>query len=428
MGASKATRGGALQRANQRTLSDLESLEPRILCAHTLIIGHRGNSGIAPENTLASLNQAFLLGADVVEADIHVSADGIPVLMHDSAVDRTTDGSGIVAELTVEQLKLLDAGSWKSASYTGELVPTVTEALEAAAGRGPVYLDLKVDGLGGSIQAILADLKLPDTAVWASANTIELVTDIREHLPNTPILWWGTIPKKPNEQYFQSMHELGVTGFDLRWGEFSRGFARSARAAGMFFSTYTLNSPRELRAALRLDLDAIETDFPGLLADIIAARSGSVRAQLASGLLDIQGDALDNNIRIERGSTADSLRVTGMHGTRINGQSLGQEFSGVRDLRITLDKGDDTVRLIELTWNGEFELDTGHGDDFVALEAVQFSGTHHWINSGKGSDWFESRQSAVDSLLIDGGSGRDHATRLPLASLVDIESVWWRAA
>src|ERR1044071_5237850 len=92
--------------------------------AEVLSIGHRGNSLFAPENTLASFAAAWGK-ADLVETDGRVSSDGRLVIRHDATVQRTTDGSGAISTSTVAQLKLLDAGSWFAASFTGERIPTL---------------------------------------------------------------------------------------------------------------------------------------------------------------------------------------------------------------------------------------------------------------------------------------------------------------
>lgn len=94
------------------------------------IIGHRGYSARAPENTLASVRLALEAGADAVEWDIHVAACGTPVLLHDAGLERTTDGSGPVRTWSLEQLRRLDAGSWYAPAFRGEPIPTLAEALE----------------------------------------------------------------------------------------------------------------------------------------------------------------------------------------------------------------------------------------------------------------------------------------------------------
>lgn len=101
----------------------------RVTMPNAGISAHRGASDTHPENTLPALREALRLGAHQIEFDVYLSKDGVPVLMHDHTVDRTTDGSGVVFEMTLEQLKKLDAGSWKDPRFAGTRVPTLDEAL-----------------------------------------------------------------------------------------------------------------------------------------------------------------------------------------------------------------------------------------------------------------------------------------------------------
>ena len=108
------------------------------------IIGHRGYAARAPENTLASIEAALTAGARAVEFDVHVASCGTPVVIHDETLDRTTDGKGPVLQQTVEQLRTLDAGAWFGPSFTGESIPTLTEALDHMAGRAHhIYPEVK---------------------------------------------------------------------------------------------------------------------------------------------------------------------------------------------------------------------------------------------------------------------------------------------
>ena len=93
-------------------------------------VAHRGYSAIAPENTLPALAAAVLAGATYVEFDVRTTADGVPVVIHDRTVDRTTDGAGHVWELRFDELRELDAGSWFSPAYAGVRVPSLAEVLE----------------------------------------------------------------------------------------------------------------------------------------------------------------------------------------------------------------------------------------------------------------------------------------------------------
>jgi len=93
-------------------------------------VAHRGYSAIAPENTLPALAAAVLAGATFVEFDVRTTVDGVPVVIHDRTVDRTTDGSGWVWELTLDEVAALDAGSWFSPAYAGLRVPRLSEVLD----------------------------------------------------------------------------------------------------------------------------------------------------------------------------------------------------------------------------------------------------------------------------------------------------------
>jgi len=93
-------------------------------------VAHRGYSAIAPENTLPALAAGVLAGATFIEFDVRTTADGVPVVIHDRSVDRTTDGEGNVWELTLDEVSALDAGSWFSPAYTGIKVPLLSEVLD----------------------------------------------------------------------------------------------------------------------------------------------------------------------------------------------------------------------------------------------------------------------------------------------------------
>ena len=93
-------------------------------------VAHRGYSYVAPENTLPALAAAALTGADYVEFDVRTTADGVPVVIHDQTVDRTTDGTGHVWDLTVDQVRGLDAGAWFSPAYAAQRVPLLEEVLD----------------------------------------------------------------------------------------------------------------------------------------------------------------------------------------------------------------------------------------------------------------------------------------------------------
>ena len=119
------------------------------------IIAHRGYSGAAPENTLAAVDAARLVGADWIEVDLHVSADGTPIVIHDQSVDRTTDGSGQVARLDDDALSRLDAGSWAGPGFAGQRLPKLDTLLADVSTRGGrLLLELKGEWSPGAVASV----------------------------------------------------------------------------------------------------------------------------------------------------------------------------------------------------------------------------------------------------------------------------------
>lgn len=120
-----------------------EPLPTNIPNPDILLIAHRGALLAAPENTLAAFDKAVELGFDIVEIDVRSTKDGVPVVFHDKTVDRTTDGEGELADLTWDEVRQLDAGSWFDPAFAGTRVPSLEEALAHLQGRVCVMWDTK---------------------------------------------------------------------------------------------------------------------------------------------------------------------------------------------------------------------------------------------------------------------------------------------
>lgn len=151
------------------------------------VIAHRGFSGRFPENTVTAVEAAIELGVDMVEVDVRLSRDGVPVLCHNREVDKTSDGRGSVADMTLEQLKALDVGSWKDTRFQDERIPTLAEILAIAAGRTRLNLDIKDPA---AVPAVLATLYAHDMLdeVVISGCTWRMVKEIRQVTPKLPVL------------------------------------------------------------------------------------------------------------------------------------------------------------------------------------------------------------------------------------------------
>jgi glycerophosphoryl diester phosphodiesterase len=124
-----------------------------------MVIAHRGYAAVFPENTLVAVRGAFDRGADAVEVDVWLSSDREPIVIHDGTVDRTTDGTGTVTNMTSEALRALDACSWRGTQWGRYPIPIVREVLQGARGRGWVLLDLKGHWSTADLQRLLASIR-----------------------------------------------------------------------------------------------------------------------------------------------------------------------------------------------------------------------------------------------------------------------------
>ena len=159
-----------------------------IPAARPLVLAHRGASAYAPENTIAAFRLAHELGADGIELDVQLTRDKIPVVIHDDTVDRTTDGKGLVRELTIAEIARLDAGTWKTEDFAGEGIPTLAQVFEALsdwlhpAGRARpclINVELKTDrlttdGLERQVMNVISRFGLQNRILLSSFNPLTL--------------------------------------------------------------------------------------------------------------------------------------------------------------------------------------------------------------------------------------------------------------
>ncbi|MCH2171153.1 glycerophosphodiester phosphodiesterase [Myxococcota bacterium] len=256
-----------------------------------LVIGHRGCAGEAPENTLASFDLALRQGAHIIESDIHTTRDGVPVLVHDDAVDRCTNGTGRVDAHSWEELKTLDAGYRFTRNGTpghpqrgrGLAIPSLEEAfatfpdtrfnleikqlapgfvercveIVVAAGREPLTL------LTAGEDAVMTALRQTVNRTGSKVALGASLADILAHIDSAQR---GT-PPPPHVHALQVPPEFG--GQPL----VTREFLDHAHAHGIQVHVWTLNDPLEMSALLDLGVDGIVTDHPGRLVDLLATRT-----------------------------------------------------------------------------------------------------------------------------------------------------------
>lgn len=236
------------------------------------IAGHRGDRASAPENTMPAFEAAFASNLEFVETDVQLTADGHAVLMHDDTVDRTTDGSGAVSELTLDQLLALDAGSWFAPEFAGTRVPLFDEFLDAFTGtRKKALIELKGFWDAEGIRQIVDDVYahgVQNRVVFASFNltTVANLSDVAPAIPRVIIK--RDLPADPVglAQYYGAIAIL-TTPSAL---ESDEDAVARMHAAGLGVLVYTLNSEKRWSEALDYGVDGIITDTPSTLDGWIA--------------------------------------------------------------------------------------------------------------------------------------------------------------
>jgi glycerophosphoryl diester phosphodiesterase len=256
-----------------RVDSILGATDAAALTNRFVVIAHRGNSEAMPENTLSAIAGGFAVGADLVEIDVRLSRDGVPVIFHDETVDRTTNGHGQLSQLTLAELKALDAGAWKGEQFAGERIPTLAEALQTARGKGTLLLDVPVENMGARIAAVLREVGAARTDFVAGTWDPTQRADFVEHLPGAVLLHSYEVPATWTDSFFTSEKAAGIQVFEIP--NATPAFIAAARAHGMPVWAYTINDETAMRELIAAGVSGIETDRPALA--IAIARELGVR-------------------------------------------------------------------------------------------------------------------------------------------------------
>lgn len=233
------------------------------------IVAHRGFSSMAPENTLVAMVKGCEVGADGCELDVHQTKDGHIVVMHDGDVKRTTDGEGKIAEMTLAEIKKLDAGSWKGAEYKGEPVPTLEEVLKRVKGmNGHVVVEIKADGIAARVLAAIKAQQMQDhvTIISFSEQAVKDVHALDAKMPvgflygsdKTP----GETPMDKAKWLADKTRDMGAGMIDIAWNLATPELVGEFHRRGMKVWVWTVDDPKEMEKYLGLGVDSITTNKP----------------------------------------------------------------------------------------------------------------------------------------------------------------------
>lgn len=244
--------------------------------AETLLIGHRGAGGVAPENTISAIKAGSRSGADFVEIDIQLSADGVPFIFHDDTPGRTTNVAQIfpgrakdpITSFTWEELQRLDAGSYFSKQFVGEKIPHFDQVADALTGQTGVFIEIKSPGNSPGVEQVVADYLTsdPQWSALQAKNKIEVLGFDTASNKRFAAL----APEVPLQQLSGSVPSVGeleeissyADSFGTNYRTLDKQGAQAVKAAGLGLGVYTVNSAQAAQTALNMGVERLTGDFP----------------------------------------------------------------------------------------------------------------------------------------------------------------------
>lgn len=239
------------------------------------VIGHRGAKAYAPENTLESIETAASLGVEWVELDVKLTRDNVPIIFHDDELDRTTNGTGLVAQTTYEDLRDLDAGSWFGDSFVAARIPTLEQAIDIILKHG-MGLNLEIKPCPGR-EKETAEIALdhlsqmwdePDKLLISSFQhvSLEAAMDLAPDYARGLLIGGGSMP----DNWKELADYLDVKTINLGARLVTRQIADEVMDLGLPLLVYTVNDPMQARSLQKLGVDCFFSDNPDVILENLA--------------------------------------------------------------------------------------------------------------------------------------------------------------
>lgn len=237
-----------------------------LLSFHPPVIAHRGAKSVAPENTLAAIRAAREQGANWIELDVKISYDGVPVLMHDETLDRTTNGSGFVAEATWEEISSLDAGASFNTQYKGERVPHLSDAINALL-QNNLSLVVELKPCPGRSRATTMVTMIELAKLWPEggsyplvssfdAESLQMAAQLEPHWPR------GLILDSWDPEWRQKMAAVTARALTVEESLLTEERINEVSSLRLPLLAYTVNDPVRAKELLAMGVTAVYADDP----------------------------------------------------------------------------------------------------------------------------------------------------------------------
>jgi glycerophosphoryl diester phosphodiesterase len=249
----------------------------------TLVVAHRGGAALAPENTLAAFENALKLGVDQVECDVHLSKDGELVVMHDPDVSRTTTGVGQISELTLVEIKKLNAAAkFTGGAFAAQPPPTLGELLDLVKGKAGIQIEIKLaagnaryPGIEKKVVDALAARGMTERAIVISFDfpTIKDVKAIDPRIKTGALVnsqWMSArMTKTPEQIVDEAVQATGADYFMPAAGSVSQALIQAAHARGLKMGAWTVDAASDMRRLAGWGVDAITSNRPDELKSVL---------------------------------------------------------------------------------------------------------------------------------------------------------------
>ena len=241
---------------------------------HIPMLGHRGVRAKLPENTMISFEKAISLGVDLIEFDVNITADGVPVVIHDTTIDRTSDHEGAVRDYTLAQLKTFDFGVKFAPEYAGTRIPTLEEVLALAAPHKELLLNVEIkDMTYETVDKTIAMLKkydLEDRSVIASFDA-EMIRYTKKAYPHMRCQGFpGRFMQNFTEETYDVMFGMGIP---MSWRMCTEeGIAADielARSRGILAWLFCADTPEDVRRCVTYGCDNITSNDPEMALNVL---------------------------------------------------------------------------------------------------------------------------------------------------------------
>jgi len=237
-----------------------------------LLVAHRGASGSAPENTMAAFRLALEMKVHGIELDVHMSRDGAIVVIHDSRVDRTSNGRGKVGAMTLPELQSLDAGSWFNAAfpqrarpeYACQRIPTLNEVMQLVRNQIRLYIEIKdpdlyPDSLESELLSIVRQHGMQEHVIFLSFNrgALRKMRELDSAIPTALLV------SRPAIDPVKAALSLHANGLAVLHSLITPALATKTLRAGLSLIAWTVDKPKDLSRMMAAQVNSIITNYPG---------------------------------------------------------------------------------------------------------------------------------------------------------------------